>query len=346
MDKYPDAMFFYEIKKMLDESYSGITGVGHGYKITNGAVTDRPAIIVYVEKKVPLSELSYGEALPVAIETMPTDVIEMPMPHALEWTGRFRPVPGGVSAGHRDITAGTNSCTVRDGDTGAPLFLSNCHVYADSNAGQIGDDIYQPGPADGGGPADAVASLHRFVPIEWQTPDIPPIDPPDCQIASSLASLANQLAELAGSKHRLLAYKIQQDDDGPKLNKVDCAVAKPFNDDLVSNEILDIGRVKGSGDPQVGLVVQKSGRTTGYTTGDIQAVNVTISVRYGGLVQIATFIDQVVVQSSVQFSAPGDSGSLVLDMNNNAVGLLFAGSEASTIINPIREVMSALNIGF
>jgi V8-like Glu-specific endopeptidase len=43
-------------------------------------------------------------------------------------------------------------------------------------------------------------------------------------------------------------------------------------------------------------------------------------------------------------SQPGDSGSAVLDMDRRVVGLLFAGSDAATVINPIGEVLSALNV--
>jgi hypothetical protein len=43
-------------------------------------------------------------------------------------------------------------------------------------------------------------------------------------------------------------------------------------------------------------------------------------------------------------SQGGDSGSAVLDNNNNLLGLLFAGSETSTIINRIENVFSALGL--
>ncbi|MDI9567293.1 MAG: hypothetical protein QM219_00115, partial [Bacillota bacterium] len=43
-------------------------------------------------------------------------------------------------------------------------------------------------------------------------------------------------------------------------------------------------------------------------------------------------------------SAGGDSGSLVLDGENNAVGLLFAGSEKYTIINQINHVLDQLGV--
>ena len=41
-------------------------------------------------------------------------------------------------------------------------------------------------------------------------------------------------------------------------------------------------------------------------------------------------------------SKAGDSGSLVLDEENRAVGLLFAGSEEFTVINPIKTVLDKL----
>ena len=43
-------------------------------------------------------------------------------------------------------------------------------------------------------------------------------------------------------------------------------------------------------------------------------------------------------------SAGGDSGALVLDMQLQAVGLLFAGSPATTLINPIQSVLDALHV--
>lgn len=43
-------------------------------------------------------------------------------------------------------------------------------------------------------------------------------------------------------------------------------------------------------------------------------------------------------------SAGGDSGSLVTDRDEGAVGLLFAGSSTHTIVNNIKYVQSLLRI--
>jgi hypothetical protein len=90
---------------------------------------------------------------------------------------RQDPKVGGISVGHFDISAGTIGYFCRStrlGDSRDTLHvLSNNHVLANVNDGKPGDDIYQPGPADGGVPSDHFAELHRFVPIQLggQTPN-------------------------------------------------------------------------------------------------------------------------------------------------------------------------------
>jgi len=82
-------------------------------------------------------------------------------------TARFdRPVPIGVSTGHVDITAGTISCRVVAG--GSAFALSNNHVYANANDGQVGDLVLQPGPYDGGSSAtDDIGTLADFEPLKF-----------------------------------------------------------------------------------------------------------------------------------------------------------------------------------
>ena len=84
----------------------------------------------------------------------------------------------------------------------------------------------------------------------------------------------------------------------------------------------------------------KTGRTTNFTTGEILALNATVDVNYGGG-NIARFVNQIVTTC---MSAPGDSGSLICDTKEGAVGLLFAGSSKITIANSILYVQKYLNI--
>lgn len=90
----------------------------------------------------------------------------------------------------------------------------------------------------------------------------------------------------------------------------------------------------------VGTIVQKTGRTTNYTTGRITAISATVDVGYGAG-RVARFKDQIV---TTNISAGGDSGSLVATLDDVAVGLLFAGSSVATIVNQIEKVRSLLRV--
>jgi hypothetical protein len=110
---------------------------------------------------------------------------------------------------------------------------------------------------------------------------------------------------------------------------------------LVVPYILGIGTVKGTVLPELGMKVQKSGRTTGLTHSTIRAIHAIVNVDYNG--KILKFKDQILTNS---FDQGGDSGSLVLDEQNRAVGLLFAGSDEFTVLNPIDRVLDLLDIRF
>ena len=124
-------------------------------------------------------------------------------------------------------------------------------------------------------------------------------------------------------------------------NLVDCAIAEGNFDDL-NREVYWIGYVNGTANPTVGMQLQKTGRTTGHTTQRITAINGTVNVNYGAG-RVAKFINQIITPVMGQ---GGDSGSLMVDMQNRAVGLLFAGSATITIACPIGPVLGSLGIKF
>ena len=135
----------------------------------------------------------------------------------------------------------------------------------------------------------------------------------------------------------MLSVVIQQ------ANQVDGAVAKPTGPEVVSNEILEIGTVTEDTEPELGMEVKKSGRTTGVTTGTIQLLDASVNVGYGGA-KTALFTNQIL---TTNMSQGGDSGSLLVSREGNrAVGLLFAGSDQVTIHNPIGYVKDALKFRF
>jgi hypothetical protein len=229
----------------------------------------------------------------------------------------MRPARPGVSLGHHQITAGTFGCLVQR--NGQVFILSNNHILANSNKAQMGDAILQPGPHDGGTLADQIGTLEQFIPVGFGIS------------AGCGCSPFALLLRLLG----LASPRINE----PGNNTVDCAIARPLSADLVNADILNIGIPSGVGTVTLGTPVQKSGRTTGLTSGEITQLDVTVSVLYG--TQIAVFRNQLMTGARSQ---GGDSGSAVLDMNRQVVGLLFAGSNTATIMNPIQLVLEALQV--
>lgn len=320
-----------------------VIGLGIGVKEREGELTGEPALLVLVTHKVPKDQLRPDELVPSRVQDVKTDVVEIgevtaeqflteggePLPTVQEapllmadvgiqtLTKRVRPVEGGYSVGHKNITAGTIATCVYDilpGGTISPpapgvgiparfYILSNNHVLANSNGGAIGDAVLQPGPFDGGTiPADVIARLSRFIPITFEPP-------------------------IPRAFHR---------------NLVDAALAEAAYHDI-DREIHWVGNIRAwrrKANVTVGTLVQKSGRTTNYTVGRVIAVNATIDVGFGGG-KVARFLDQIV---TTNMSAPGDSGSLISTLDEVAVGLLFAGSSVATIANQIENVRALLRV--
>lgn len=306
-----------------------VVAVGRGFKEIGGTrYRHRKAIVCSVVKKVPASELRKKDLIPRTIGGEITDVFESGVFRALKpRTDRWRPAPGGVSIGHEWITAGTLGCLVRK--AGQIFILSNNHVLADSNNAPIGSPILQPGKHDGGTLVDRIAVLSEFVPIEFVGL------PSDCPIGKVIAGLFNLPARATKRQTRLQAIKAEQVE-----NLVDAAIARPVDDSSVKDEILEIGVPVGMKAGELGMAIQKSGRTTGLTFGEILQVDAMVTVQYGEG-KTALFVDQIMAG---EMCSGGDSGSAVLDMDKNLVGLLFAGSDTSTVINSIQHVYELLEL--
>jgi hypothetical protein len=132
-------------------------------------------------------------------------------------------------------------------------------------------------------------------------------------------------------------------------NRLDVALCDALIDGYhtIAEEILHIG--KPNPQPytlQPGDPVTKSGRSTALTTAAVRATGVTARVQYG--TDTILFVDQDLIENTIeQFSAPGDSGSLILHASTKRpAALLFAGSAYQTLANPIRHILSAYAISF
>lgn len=336
---------------------SNVIGFGSGVKWTNGEPTGRPAMLVFVTSKVSEASLTNRDVVPrqladgtltdvVAIghvsaqqrvlsapdtdlfvrlsdrhsertEAPTSDVAGLIEAEPQLLSRRMRPCPSGFSIGNVGITAGTLGSVVYDFLPGATTdppapglgmpsryyVLSNNHVLAASNAAPIGSAIVQPGAFDGGtDPRDRIATLSRFIPIQF-APQVP------LERHNNVVDAALGAAEF-GDATREIAFN-----GAPRAWRRKANVA-------------------------VGDKVRKTGRTTNVTFGRIISVDATVDVNYGPA-GVARFRDQILTTA---MSAGGDSGSLVTSFDNVAVGLLFAGSSVTTVINHIETVRSLLRV--
>lgn len=315
--------------------YPNVEGTCIGFKFRNGEKTDELAVVVYVGRKLSEAQLEAWQVIPrtvsVSGQEVKTDVTQSKFKALMligKDSGTIKP---GYSIGHPNITAATLGFFAERQSqihmtTSAVCLVSCAHAIGDTNKGKIGDPIYYPGPYDGGTEKNTVAYLAVSIPIEMIEGQ--------CPIANFCVDALNFLAKLARSKHRV-----------PKpirevTNKVDCAAAWVAEGIKIDRNIFRIGIPTGIEQATLGMKVQKSGRTTEYTEGEIIGIeaNVTVSYQEG----TARFTGQTI--SDIP-SAGGDSGSAILTYDDNKiVGSLFAGGEGITIMNPIEDVFRELKL--
>ena len=162
-------------------------------------------------------------------------------PSAVDATARFpRPVPIGVSTGHPAITACTIGARLTDGTN--VYALSNNHCYADENNASIGDAAILPGTFDGGtSPADDIGTLADFEPI----------------IFANFGKCLKQ---------------------GKRCNYMDAAIAMTSTANVGNSTPVDGYGTPNSFivDAELGMSVQKYGRTTGLEIGTVDSINAAV----------------------------------------------------------------------
>lgn len=294
-------------------SILGVVSVGTG--LAEGE--DVPVIHVYFNKDVAGASRA---AIPTQVDSIPVRILETDEIKALDGPPGDDhrliyplPVPMGVSTGNDEgCFAGTLGYRAhRRGRSVAVGYITNAHVASAGGASLC--------------PGGAAFGEDQFQPglLDFSCAIVPP----------SIGDLIQFVPIVMG---------------GFFENSVDAAFVAS-NRALVDKFILDIGNPSNSTvQPSLGLLVQKSGRTTGHTTGTITTINATVLVSYG-LCGTAKFVGQMMITPG-GFSAAGDSGSPILTFTTDSsgryrpVGLLFAGSATTTVANRIHDVLGALGL--
>lgn len=297
----------------------GVVGVGIGKKSGNLVFN------VFVDEEAPLSQIATNiEGIRVETILIPGGFTASDGPPGSDHRRQYGfPVPMGVSTsnglGCFAGTLGFKACDAANPNLVG--YITNNHVAAAGgsnlcpNQAPIGTPQYHRGTADAScGLATEIGRLLRYHPLNLT---FPPEDP----VVDS---------------------------------RIDAAFVQSL-DSQISDTILDIGTP--SATPRalsIGDMVRKSGRSTGLTTGVVRSVNVTAIVKYdnmdGALCGKARFANQILIDPATppdQFLDPGDSGSPLVDVYGNPVGLVYAGGNGGGgIASPIGDVLSLLNVRF
>jgi hypothetical protein len=238
---------------------------------------------------------------------------------AVNQAAQSAPIKLGTSGGNANDHSGGSCCSGTLGALvtrgGVDFILSNNHVLARTDLAVPGEPIDQPGLVDNNcAPANPVANFTQKVKLKNNPNNIAPAD----------AALAQVIAGEVDPTGTIL-----------QLGTVSGGLAQPAPP---ANTIVT---------PAIGMPVAKSGRTSGLTCDTIAVTNVTVQVQYentcgSNSTFLVTYDNQVEIDSTT-FSAPGDSGSLIVNAQTaEPVALLFAGDNTSTIGNPIQAVLAAL----
>ncbi|MEO8903598.1 MAG: hypothetical protein ABI488_15155 [Polyangiaceae bacterium] len=307
-------------------SIPGVVGVGVGPKVVNGRHSGELAIVVSVLEKLPASALPPDQLIPAEIDGFKTDVEiggamrqEFDIPEDAPYVDhrRFRKGEGGLRGGLeiRGAVPGTLGCVVtRDVPQGRM-------VFALSNTHVLNP---QASPAASGG--------------DVGQPDLGDGGFSDCcsNLVGKVAPGATFNSVVDAALARLdagLAWVAEIDSIGPIGNvRVLTEIDLSFPDEPV--------------------IVKKKGRQTWVTRGYVRSVDHSLPTEDRGQVEHQIFV--LPLPPFRAFTAGGDSGSLVVDKDNQPISLHALGGKVrsngaeiyhSSAGAPITEVMLALNVG-
>lgn len=282
-----------------------VLAVGIGLKEVGGRTTSDAAIKIFVRRKHPAGAVGEDFMLPESVDGMPTDVEEIGLVQPLA-------VPDPRER-YRPVRPGS-SMGAAEGDpalsiagTVGALVMDRQGRYLLSNNHVLADQNRLPFGTPILGPS----------PLDGGTP------------------AQDAIARLEGY--------VPLDFAGP--NYVDGAIARLDDPQAATPDILQIGPPSGSAQAELHMMVEKFGRTTGFTVGYVVSVSTDVKIPYD--VGTALFADQIAIKpiAAGGFSDQGDSGALVLDRRTGlAVGLLFAGSATISFANHIGDVLDAFGI--
>lgn len=294
----------------------GVTAVDLGFKWSQGEMTGQLAIRVHVARKKPLAELSQEELFPKEVDGIPVDVIEAVYGIQI------------MLEGDAQLEAAVDGRDQRF--TEIPLGVSiGC---PNVTAGTLGAKVYD------------AATQEAYVLSNWHVLVGSPTDSPNQVIW--------QPGRLDGGQASDKFAEVTRSILGP----FDAALARLTGERPVLETTLEGDYISAATVPQLGMMVWKSGRTTGRTAGFIDGVMMTTQLNYGAagvrrLEQVFRIVPRPGSPPGGEISMGGDSGSVWVDeVSGKAVGLHFAGEVGNdpefALAHDINPVMVRLGFIF
>jgi hypothetical protein len=275
--------------------YPNVIGHGVGQRTTGGRKTGEPCLVVFVQRKLPISALRANEILPRKVETphgtLTIDVVEQAIPRLGVDNAAYDPLRGGcrITANGGGGGSGTLGAVMYDRRDADVVLLTCNHVLTPT-----GQRTYMPANTVVSQPTmgTPVGRTKRIVP--WFLTPLGDFDAKwqarvDAGIVTLDAGIDAQFRVIGLGKHPYVPLP-----------------------------------------PHEGLEVRKRGFTSELTAGTVEQVDVTVigadfngeRVRIGGPgsgFSVRSPADQA-------FFLPGDSGSLVVDADGAAArGMMFGG---------------------
>lgn len=288
-----------------------VVGVAVGNKYTDGEKTGDVAIVVYVSQKG--GRLAAADRIPDEIDGIPTDVIE----------ASFEPKEKKSLA---DVTPKVDTGTydpLQGGISIGPCRSIGGFVYTGTLGCIVTDNV--------SGDNMLLTNFHvAAIDSGWSVGDT--------QAQPSRVDTGACPADVVGTLQRAVID-----------TAIDAAVISHDARDIDCT-IVDIGEVEGTSTVSVGDRVRKRGRTTELTVGEVDAVGATVSVPYDPSIGTITLTNQIIITADTSanpaFGLGGDSGSVVVNDDNEVVGLYFAGNGPGDlgVANPIAAVEAGLDV--
>jgi hypothetical protein len=308
-----------------------VQNISIGFKEVNHSDTGIIALRVYVDKK--RREITGDQRIPASIGGIPTDVNEMPPVRLL--SGEPEIVTAGEDL-YSGVRPGTLGCFANRKNNDELVILSAHHVLM-ANLRNEGD-LVSLNPNACFCSDCCVTSVVGRVDVGFR----------NRYIDAALATIDNSNGEyLFSNTIKGLGVKLPDgtysNDDAP-LNGIGPVI--PYSSP-------EIGSIETS--VTLGEHVRKVGAKTGRTIGTVFEIYPSCWLhKYGSKTEKISFWEQISIKAVPgvpQFARGGDSGSIVVNDNNQVVGLLMASSETAdadadgrAFMNCIHHVLSYLKI--